>query len=111
MRRWLRTLPAAYVSAVMMWVIAPPLKVREYLASIFFVGTINPYHISSEIPFWWSLGAEEVFYVLFPFIIYLFIKKLPQYRAFAVTIALIGSINCKSFGHPTIHRTILLEER
>jgi peptidoglycan/LPS O-acetylase OafA/YrhL len=93
MRRWLRTLPAAYVSAVVMWAIAPPLDVRDYLASIFFVGTINPYHISKEIPFWWSLGAEEVFYLLFPLGIYLFIKKLPQYRAFAVTIALVAGIS------------------
>ena len=89
MRRWLRTLPAAYVSALMLWVVAPPLNVRDYLASIFFVGTINPYNISSEIPFWWSLGAEEVFYVLFPLIIYFFIKKFPQYRAFALAITLI----------------------
>ncbi len=93
MRRWLRTLPAAYVSAVVMWAIAPPLDVYDYLASIFFVGTINPYHISKEIPFWWSLGAEEVFYVLFPLLIYLFFKKLPQYRAFAAAIILVAVVS------------------
>jgi peptidoglycan/LPS O-acetylase OafA/YrhL len=92
-RRWLRTLPAAYASALMVWVVAPPLNVRDYLASVFFVGAINPFHISSEIPFWWSLGAEEVFYVLFPLIIYLFIKKNSSYRAFAMTIIFIAVIS------------------
>lgn len=93
MRRWLRTLPAAYVSAVVMWAIAPPLDVRDYLASILFVGTISPYYISKEIPFWWSLGAEEVFYLVFPLIIFVCIKKFPQYRAFTVAVALVAVVS------------------
>ena len=87
-RRWLRTLPAAYVSAVVVWFVAPPKHIFDYLASILFVGLFNPWHFSTELTFWWSLSAEELFYLLFPLLLFLVIKKYPHWRAFAITIGI-----------------------
>jgi peptidoglycan/LPS O-acetylase OafA/YrhL len=70
MRRWLRTLPAAYVSAIVVWFVATPQHMGEFLASIAFVGTFNPWHLSSENTFWWSLATEELFYLLFPLLLF-----------------------------------------
>ena len=92
MRRWLRTLPAAYVSAVVVWFVAAPSDVRSYLASILFVGTINPAQMTKELLFWWSLATEEVFYLLLPLLVYIVIKKYPAVRAFMLSIAVIGGI-------------------
>ena len=86
MRRWLRTLPAAYLSASVVWLIAAPRNSLDYLASILFVGSFNPYHLASEHSFWWSLGAEELFYLLFPLLLFFWVKKLPARRAFAITL-------------------------
>jgi peptidoglycan/LPS O-acetylase OafA/YrhL len=88
-RRWLRTLPAAYVSAVISWIVATPNNVRDFFRSIFFVGTIHPLHISTEIPFWWSLGTEELFYVLFPLALFVLIKWFPRVTAIATVLATI----------------------
>jgi len=90
MRRWLRTLPAAYVSAIVVWLVAPPLDVRSYLASILFVGTVNPAQVTKELLFWWSLAAEEVFYLVLPLLVYVIIKKYPTVQAFMLSIAVIG---------------------
>jgi len=87
-RRWLRTLPAAYVSAVVVWFVAPPKHIFDYFASILFVGLFNPWHFSTELTFWWSLSAEELFYLLFPLLLFLLIKKHPRGRSFALTIAI-----------------------
>ena len=92
MRRWLRTLPAAYVSAVVVWFVAAPTDVWSYLASILFVGTINPAQMTKELLFWWSLATEEVFYLLLPMLVYIVIKKYPAVRAFMISIAVIGGI-------------------
>lgn len=88
-RRWLRTLPAAYVSAVISWIVATPNNVRDFFRSIFFVGTIHPLHISTEIPFWWSLGTEELFYVLFPLALFVLVKWFPRVTAIATVLAII----------------------
>jgi peptidoglycan/LPS O-acetylase OafA/YrhL len=69
-RRWLRTLPAAYVSALAIWLFAPPVSFWAYLQSILFLGTIDPHYLVGDMSFWWSLGAEEVFYFLFPLLVY-----------------------------------------
>ena len=89
-RRWLRTLPAAYVSAVVVWLIAAPRDVTGYLQSIFFVATLNPAVLPSEMGFWWSLGAEEAFYLLFPLVLLPLIRLLPGIRAYMVALSLIG---------------------
>jgi peptidoglycan/LPS O-acetylase OafA/YrhL len=89
-RRWLRTLPAAYVSAVVVWLIAAPRDVIGYLQSIFFVATLNPAVLPSEMGFWWSLGAEEAFYLLFPLVLLPLIRLLPGIRAYMVALSLIG---------------------
>ena len=89
-RRWLRTLPAAYVSAVVLWLVAAPHNIRDYLASILFVGTIDPLHVSSEIPFWWSLGAEELFYFIFPLIVFALAQRLA--RPWIMGVALSGIV-------------------
>jgi peptidoglycan/LPS O-acetylase OafA/YrhL len=88
-RRWLRTLPAAYVSAVISWIVATPNNVRDFFRSIFFVGTIHPLHISTEIPFWWSLGTEELFYVLFPLALFVLVKWFPRVTAIVTVLATI----------------------
>lgn len=87
-RRWLRTLPAAYVSAVVVWFVAPPKLIFDYLASILFVGLFNPWNFSTELKFWWSLSAEELFYLLFPLLLFLVIKKYPRWLAFVITIVI-----------------------
>jgi peptidoglycan/LPS O-acetylase OafA/YrhL len=89
-RRWLRTLPAAYVSAVVVWLIAAPRDVTGYLQSIFFVATLNPAVLPSEMGFWWSLGAEEAFYLLFPLVLLPLLRVLPGIRAYVVALSLIG---------------------
>jgi len=70
MRRWLRTLPVAYISAAIIWMIVPPNSVMDYVQSILFLSAINPNNVIQEMGFWWSLGIEEVFYFLFPLVIY-----------------------------------------
>lgn len=90
-RRWLRTLPAAYVSAVMVWFVAAPTDVWSYVASILFVGTVNPAAVTKELEFWWSLAAEELFYLVLPLLIYVITKKHPALRAFGLSIAIIGA--------------------
>lgn len=87
MRRWLRTLPAAYVSALVLWVVAAPKNIADYFLSIFFMSTINPQDISSEMPFWWSLGVEELFYLLLPLLIYVLIKRTTPMRALGIALA------------------------
>ena len=89
-RRWLRTLPAAYLSAIVVWLVAPPLDVQSYLASILFVGTVNPAQVTKELLFWWSLAAEEAFYLILPLMVYLISKKLPTVRALMMSIVVIA---------------------
>lgn len=96
MRRWLRTLPAAYVSAIVVWFIAAPKDIFDYFASILFVGSVNPFRFSNEMNFWWSLSIEELFYVLFPVVLFLLIKKIPQQRAFIMTIGIVAGIGLLS---------------
>lgn len=90
-RRWLRTLPVAYVSAVVVWFVAAPTDVWSYVASILFVGTVNPAAVTKELVFWWSLAAEELFYLVLPLLIYVITKKHPALRAFGLSIAIIGA--------------------
>lgn len=90
MRRWLRTLPAAYVSAIVVWVIAAPQNVRDYLLSIVFLGTINPYYVTKELGFWWSLGAEEAFYFFFPLVISVFMGVMRKERAWVSGLLIFG---------------------
>lgn len=89
-RRWLRTLPAAYISAAVLWIVAAPSNIRDYLASILFVGTIDPLHVSSEIPFWWSLGAEELFYFIIPLVLFALAQRLT--RPWIMGVALTGMV-------------------
>lgn len=88
MRRWLRTLPAAYVSALVVWFVAAPQHVGAFLASIAFVGTFNPWHLSSENTFWWSLATEELFYLLFPLLLYVLARRLSTQAFFLRTLLL-----------------------
>lgn len=90
MRRWLRTLPAAYVSAVVVWLVAAPQNIRDYLASIVFLGTINPYYVTTELGFWWSLGAEEAFYFFFPLVISLLMAVMRKERAWVGGLLIFG---------------------
>jgi len=90
MRRWLRTLPAAYVSAVVVWLVAPPLDVQSYVASMLFVGTVNPAKVTSELLFWWSLAAEELFYLVLPLLVYIIIKKHSALHTFLISLVVIG---------------------
>lgn len=71
-----------------MWFVAPPTHIFDYFASILFVGLFNPWHFSTELTFWWSLSAEELFYLLFPLLLFLLIKKHSRGRSFALTIAI-----------------------
>jgi len=91
-RRWLRTLPAAYISMAVVWLIAAPKDVSDYLWSMFFLGTMNPAHVSEEFGFWWSLGTEELFYLLFPLVLFAAVKLFPQKRAFVLTLGLFGLV-------------------
>jgi peptidoglycan/LPS O-acetylase OafA/YrhL len=101
-RRWLRTLPAAYVSALAIWLFAPPSSFFAYLQSILFLGTIDPHYIVGDMSFWWSLGAEEVFYVLFPLSVYWLCRRfaLAPIKAFMVSVSLFLVI-------PTVVRFVL----
>ena len=92
MRRWLRTLPAAYVSALVVWMIAAPKNSGEYIKSILFVGSFNPLHQSIDLSFWWSLSTEELFYFLFPLLLFLIIKNKPYLHAFIMTLIFFAGI-------------------
>jgi peptidoglycan/LPS O-acetylase OafA/YrhL len=91
-RRWLRTLPAAYISMAVVWVVAAPKSISDYLWSLFFLGTMNPAQVSEEFGFWWSLGTEELFYLLFPLVLYAAVRILPQKRAFILTLGIFGLV-------------------
>lgn len=91
-RRWLRTLPAAYISMVVVWLIAAPKSLSDYLWSLFFLGTMNPARVSEQFGFWWSLGTEELFYLLFPLLLYVTVKRFPAQRAFVLTLAVFGLV-------------------
>jgi peptidoglycan/LPS O-acetylase OafA/YrhL len=92
-RRWLRTLPAAYVSAIVIWFIAAPINVLDYLAKYFICRGCEsfPNFVRNEL-LGGSLSIEELFYVLFPIVLYVLIKKLPQQRAFLMTIGIVAGI-------------------
>ncbi len=55
-RRWLRTLPAAYVSALLVWLIAAPHDMTAYLLSIFFVAKVNRRCCRAR----WAFGGVSV---------------------------------------------------
>jgi peptidoglycan/LPS O-acetylase OafA/YrhL len=92
MRRWLRTLPAAYVSAIVVWFVATPQHMGEFLASIAFVGTFNPWHLSSENTFWWSLATEELFYPLFPLLLFVLARRWRAQSFFLGTLLLFAML-------------------
>lgn len=98
MRRWLRTLPAAYVSAVVLWVVAAPKHIPDYVLSIFFMSTINPQYISSEMPFWWSLGVEELFYLLLPVLVYQLAKRTSPMRALGIALGVFVGLSTLNRG-------------
>jgi peptidoglycan/LPS O-acetylase OafA/YrhL len=87
-RRWLRTLPAAYVSAIVSFFIIPTNDWMSFLVSALFLGSMNPLKESNELGHWWSLSIEEFFYFLFPVLIYIFLKKIAPRRAFLVAAAI-----------------------
>lgn len=88
MRRWLRTLPAAYVSAIVVWFFDAPKNISDYVTSILFVGSFNAWRLSNELTFWWSLSTEELFYLSFPLLLFLCLKKFPKVQGFAITIVI-----------------------
>lgn len=81
-RRWTRTLPAAYVSAVVIWLCAPPAVLGDFLRSVLFVGSIDPAAVSTELTFWWSLATEELFYLLFPLVLWYTVRRDRSSAAF-----------------------------
>ncbi len=85
-RRWLRTLPAAYVSAVVVWFFAPPTDLLGYFRSILFVGAVHPYYIAKDFAFWWSLATEELFYLLLPLAFWAVLRTTTHKNPFVVTI-------------------------
>ncbi len=87
-RRWLRTLPAGYVSAIVSFFVIPPPDILNFLYVVLFIGTMNPFNVPSSMGHWWSLAIEEFFYFLFPIFIYIFLKKIAPPRAFLVAAAI-----------------------
>lgn len=87
-RRWLRTLPAGYVSAIVSFFIIPPIDLMNFLVSALFLGSMNPLNAPKELGHWWSLAIEEFFYFLFPVLIYVFLKKIAPRRAFLIAAAI-----------------------
>jgi peptidoglycan/LPS O-acetylase OafA/YrhL len=55
------------------------------------VATMNPYHLPSELGFWWSLGAEEAFYLLAPLLLLLALRRLRAMPAFVTTLVAIAA--------------------
>ena len=89
-RRWLRTLPAAYVSAIVVIVIATPVVWPDYWARVLFVSSLTPYLNGNEMRAWWSLATEEYFYLLFPLLIYLFKHTKQSQWSFFLTLVILG---------------------
>jgi peptidoglycan/LPS O-acetylase OafA/YrhL len=83
-RRWIRTIPAAFVSLVVSFFVIPPLDLVNFFVSALFLGTMNPLSEPKELIHWWSLSIEEFFYFLFPVLIYVFLKKIAPRRAFLI---------------------------
>jgi peptidoglycan/LPS O-acetylase OafA/YrhL len=86
-RRWLRTLPLYYLffALYLRWEWTGPQRFGErveYLAFLQnFAWTIPNFFIIS-----WSLAVEEFFYLLFPFFLWLVLKRHPPRRALAISI-------------------------
>lgn len=91
-RRWLRTLPAAYVSAAVVWLVAPPTHLLDYVRSLLFVGAVHPYFISQELTFWWSLATEEMFYLLLPLALWFVLNTTATKKPFLVTIGAFATV-------------------
>ena len=88
-RRWLRTLPAAYVSAIVALLFVQPQYRMNLLLNVLFLSTMSPfYNAINLMGHWWSLAIEEIFYLLFPVLIYFLLKKTTPRRAFLIAAAI-----------------------
>ena len=89
-RRWLRTLPAAYVSAIVVVIVATPVVWPDYWARVLFVSSLTPYLNGNEMRAWWSLATEEYFYLLCPLLLYFFMRTRHRQWAFFGTLTILG---------------------
>ncbi|MFN5341450.1 MAG: acyltransferase family protein [Roseiflexaceae bacterium] len=93
MRRWLRTLPAAYVSAAVAIVLATPQNWLDFFMRITFVSSLTPYYHSDEMRVWWSLASEEYFYLVFPLLLLLWVRLGWRHWAFGLTLGCIALLS------------------
>lgn len=93
MRRWLRTLPAAYVSAVVAIIVATPEDWLDFVMRITFVSSLTPYYHSDEMRVWWSLASEEYFYLVFPLLLLLWVRVGWRHWAFGLTLGCIALLS------------------
>lgn len=93
MRRWLRTLPAAYVSALAVLLFATPVRWDDYVMRIAFVSSLTPYYHSDEMRVWWSLASEEYFYLVFPLLLLVWVWLKKRSWAFGLTLLTVGLLS------------------
>lgn len=88
-RRWLRTIPSYYLVLTIVLALSIYKNTNDdfwnHLSYYFFLQNIN-FEISKFYPEAWSLSIEEWFYLLFPLLLFLFIRLFKKKQALIVTI-------------------------